>query len=145
MRQFLRGAEDVLQLEVHHSVCDLWSLKSSWPVAATGRQKAMRRPRFWHLPCGRRCGSRASTPGQAAAPWWRDGRFVHARSLELPGRDWSEDLDTLASPIARELLMARQTARTHRATLFTVLLSVLHWVLQRWFRQDDVATGGAGR
>lgn len=141
LRLYQREQDDVMQLDVHHCAADLWSLEL---IMAELEQPAEGPPpaSFSEF-CSWQHAWFALPKAQAMREWW-SRELAGCPSLALP----HSEADDLAKFIffrldSEVLALARQICRSHKITLFNLVLSALQTTVGRALGQDDFAIGGA--
>jgi hypothetical protein len=134
-RLYRRRPDDaILQVEVHHSVCDLWSLEI---VLAEVESRPVGPPPAtyidyvtWETAWLR------SASGKAAEAWWHN-TLDGAVPTALPGSDPEAPASHLLWSVPSPRLT--EFARRQGVTVFTVVLSVLQAALARLLDRTDVS------
>ncbi|HEY4001582.1 MAG TPA: condensation domain-containing protein [Candidatus Xenobia bacterium] len=132
-RLYQRTHEAILQLEVHHAACDLWSLELILAELHETVPASLPPPYLAYV--ARHLAWLKGPGGQATADWWR-GLLAGASRLRIGP---SEEADPAAwVGLQLDASTARRVCRTHGCTLFVLLLSVFQGVLRRLTGRTDI-------
>lgn len=141
LRLYRRQGYDVMQFDVHHCAADLWSLEiimAELEVPPDGPPP----PGFPEF-CAWQHAWFALPRAEEMRVWW-ERELEGCPDLSLPLSDGDDPAHMVLFRLDLALLeQARQVCRTHRITLFNLLLSVLQVTVGELLGQDDFAIGGA--
>lgn len=141
LRLYQRKHDDVMQLDVHHCAADLWSLEL---IMAELEQppEGPPPPSFAEF-CSWQHAWFALPKAQEMREWWRQN-LEGCPHLALPHSEGDDPAERVLFRLdAQALAQARQVCRTHKITLFNLILSTLQVTMGRSLGLDDFAIGGA--
>ena len=141
LRLYQRQNDDVMQLDVHHCAADLWSLEL---IMAELEQppEGPPPPSFAEF-CAWQHAWFALPKAQEMREWW-SRTLEGCPHLAFPLSLGDDPADRVLFRLDSEVLaQARQACRTHRITLFNLILSTLQVTMGRSLGLDDFAIGGA--
>jgi hypothetical protein len=141
LRLYQRKHDDVMQFDVHHCAADLWSLELI--MAELEQPPAGPPPPSFAEFCSWQHAWFALPKAAEMRQWWTE-YLEGCPSLALPHSEGDDPVDSVQFRLDEDVLnLARQACRTHKITLFNLVLSTLQVTMGRALGLDDFVLGGA--
>lgn len=141
LRLYQRQEDDVMQFDVHHCAADLWSLEL---IMAELEQPAEGPPPpgFPEF-CVWQHAWFALPKAEEMRQWWRR-ELEGCPDLAFPHSEGDDPAGFVLFSLDAELVaQARHICRTHKTTIFNLVLSTLQVTMGRSLGLNDLALGGA--
>jgi len=141
LRLYQREHDDVMQFDVHHCAADLWSLELIMAELEVPKE-APPPPSFAEF-CTWQHAWFALPKAQEMRKWWAR-ELAGCPDLALPHSTGDDPAEFITFRVdAETTAAARQICRSHKVTLFNLMLSTLQVTAWRALEIDDFTIGGA--
>jgi Condensation domain len=141
LRLYQRRHDDVMQLDLHHCAADLWSMEIIM-AELEDPPKGPPPPGFPEF-CLWQHAWFALPKAQEMREWW-SGELEGCPDLAFPHSVGDDPADFVLFRLEADLVAkARQICRTHKTTMFNLVLSTLQVTMGRALGLNDFALGGA--
>jgi condensation domain-containing protein len=141
LRLYQRQSDDVMQLDLHHCAADLWSMEiimaeledpPEGPAPPGFPEFCLWQHAWFELP-----------KAKEMRDWW-SRELEGCPDLAFPYSLGDDPADFVLFRLDGDLIArARQVCRTHKVTMFNLVLSTLQVTLARSLGMEDFALGGA--
>jgi len=141
LRLYQRQNDDVMQFDLHHCAADLWSLE----IIMSELEEPPKGPPPPGFPefCAWQHAWFALPKAREMRQWW-SAELEGCPNLTLPHSEDDDPADYVPFRLDQELVdQARQICRSHKITMFNLILSTLQVSIGQSLKSDDFALGGA--
>lgn len=141
LKLYQRQNEDIVQLVVHHCAADLWSLELM--VEELQQPKEGPAPATFAEFCSWQRGWLALPKADEMRVWWKN-YMDGCPPVPLPPNKADDAGETITFPVDHGVVeQARLLCRSHKITMFNMMLSVLQVCISRIQGVEDFAIAGA--
>lgn len=141
LRLYQREHDDVMQFDIHHCAADLWSLELIMEELEVPKEGPPP-PSFAEF-CTWQHAWFALPKAEEMRKWWAR-ELAGCPDLALPHSSGDDPAEFVLFRVdAETTALARQVCRTHKVTMFNLVLSAIQVTVWRLFEVDDFCIGGA--